>query len=49
MNFITLLLVILIVLALTGGIKGYYPNPYGFGGAGLLLIILLVLYVTGRF
>ena len=35
MNIVTILLVILVVLVLTGGIGGYYPSHYGFGGAGL--------------
>lgn len=46
---ITILLIVLIVLALFGGLgygEGAYRGP-GIGLAGILLIVLLVLLLTG--
>ncbi len=50
MSLVTLLLIILIVLAFTGGGflgNGAYRGP-GFGLGGVLLIVLIVLLATGR-
>ncbi len=48
MNLITLLLIVLVVLAFTGGHVGWYGQRVGYGGGGLLLIILIVLLLAGR-
>jgi Flp pilus assembly protein protease CpaA len=49
MNTLTIILVILLVFAVLGG--GYSSATYGWAGwspAGLLLVILLILFLTGR-
>jgi len=48
MNWVTILLIALIVIAVGGGFGGFYPHTYGFGGGGLLLLILVILLVSGR-
>ena len=53
---LTLLIVIIVVLALGGGV-GYWRNPgfvsgpigWGGGGVGLVLIILIIPVLAGRF
>jgi hypothetical protein len=47
-----LILIILLILVLSGGIGGPYvgapwPREYGFGGVGLILVILFVLALLG--
>ena len=41
-----LLLVILLILILFGGVgggyAGWYPHTYGYGGVGLIVLILLI-------
>ena len=47
----SLLLIILILLALGafgGGFVGWYPHTAGIGIGGVLVIILIVLFLTGR-
>lgn len=47
---LTILLVILLVLALGGGGWGYSRyGVVGFSPAGLILLILLILWLTGSF
>lgn len=48
MNPLAVILVVLLILALTGGFAGWYPHAYGFGGGGLLLLILVILLLAGR-
>ena len=53
------ILVILLVIILLGGLGGPYINPgwhagygagwYGNGGIGLILLIVIILVVLGRF
>jgi hypothetical protein len=45
-NLTTLLIVLLICALLFGGLGG--RGPYGWSPAGVLLVILLVLWLTGR-
>lgn len=53
MNLWTLLIVVLIIAVIAGGRfgrgpgVGFYPASYSYGGAGLLVIILIVLLVAG--
>jgi hypothetical protein len=47
-----LLLIILLIVALCGGIGGPYvgapwPREYGFGGVGVILVILVILALLG--
>lgn len=48
MNIGAILILVLVILAITGGFGGFYPHPVGFGLGGLLVIILVVLLLTGR-
>jgi hypothetical protein len=48
LNVVTILLIVLIIFAFSGGLIGWYPHTYGMGGGGLLLLVLILLLIFGR-
>ena len=52
MSTITLLIVVLLILALVGALPVFpYSAGYGYGPSGalgLILVVLLILFLTGR-
>jgi hypothetical protein len=55
MSIIGIVLVVILILALFGGIApgtpwgyGYGAGHYGVGGVGLILVILVILLLLGR-
>ena len=48
MSPIVIILIVLVILALSGGLYAGRP-VYAGGGVGLILVILLILYLAGVF
>jgi hypothetical protein len=50
-NIWTIVIICAVIYLFGGGYGGWYGQryrPYGFGGGGLLLAILIVLWLTGN-